>query len=57
MSLGGGAGVGGWARYSKVNIMHNVTRSIDVTSARSSFLTVGHETKEFHQIKLNYGVI
>ena len=30
-----------------------VTRSIDVTSARSSFLTAGHETKklsEFHQI-------
>ena len=27
-----------------------VTRSIDVTSACSSFLTAGHETKEFHQI-------
>ena len=27
-----------------------VTRSIDVTSVCSSFLTAGHETKEFHQI-------
>ena len=27
-----------------------VTRSIDITSACSSFLTAGHETKEFHQI-------
>ena len=30
-----------------------VTRSIDVTSACSSFLTAGHETKGFHQI-FNY---
>ena len=27
-----------------------VTRSIDVTSACSSFLMAGHETKGFHQI-------
>ena len=37
----------------KKKLQFNVTRSIDVTSACSSFLTGGHETKklsEFHQI-------
>ena len=34
----------------------NVTRSIYVTSACSSFLTAGHQTKEFDQISIIMGI-